>query len=53
MENNDHPYMFNLNFDIFIEKSDEPLSLIQEQTSDGMHFMTWSSRLGLLSEGRH
>jgi hypothetical protein len=28
MENNKHPFNFNLNFDIYIEKSDEPLSLI-------------------------
>ena len=53
MENNKHPFGFNLDFDIYIEKTDEPLTLFQEQTDDGMHFMTWSSRLGLHSEGRH
>ena len=52
-ENNKHPFGFNLDFDIYIEKRDEPLTLFQEQTQDGLHFMAWSSRLGLMSEGRH
>ena len=53
MENNKHPHNFNIDFDIFIEHGDEPLTLLQEQSADGHHFMAWSSRLGLLSEGRH
>lgn len=29
-ENNKHPHNFNIDFDIFIEHADEPLTLLQE-----------------------
>ena len=52
-ETNNHPFNFNFDIDIYIEKGDEPLTLLQEQTQDGQNFGAWSSRLGLRSYGVH
>ena len=52
-ERNTHPFNIEYNFDVFVEKGDEPLSLVQEQTEDGKYFIAHSSRLGLRSFGHH
>lgn len=52
-ERNTHPFNINYDFDIFLEHGDEPLSIVQEQTDDGKHFIAQSSRLGLRSFGHH
>lgn len=52
-EVNKHPHNFDMNYDIYFGKDDQPVTLMQPQSEDGKHFMAWSSRLALLSEGRH
>jgi hypothetical protein len=52
-EVNRHPHNFELDYDIFFAHSDQPLSLLQPQSEDGNNFMAYSSRLALLSQGKH
>jgi len=52
-EINTHPFNFNMDFNIYIGKDDEALSLVQDQSAEGDYFMAYSSRLGLVSEGKH
>lgn len=52
-ERNRHPHNYELDFDIYFGNSDEAVTLLQNQKEDGSNFIAHSSRLALLSEGRH
>jgi len=51
-EANTHPFNFRFGHRIYVDETDEPLTLLQEQSEDGTAFGVWSSRLGLNSEGQ-
>ena len=42
-----------MEYDIFVGKDEQPVTLMQKQNEEGTNFMTWSSRLALKSHGRH
>lgn len=47
------PWDYEYDIDIKIDKADEAVTLLQDQTPDGQHFMAYSSIIALESEGHH
>mmetsp|Transcript_16018 Transcript_16018/g.24849 ORF Transcript_16018/g.24849 Transcript_16018/m.24849 type:complete len:286 (-) Transcript_16018:21-878(-) len=48
-----HPFVIDIEYDIFEFNEDEVLTVFQAFDTDSSHFVTYSSKLGLKSEGLH